>query len=59
MRTILMDQPMTLLDLPTGSTATVAELAARADGTDWPGVVSRAFGLWAAGHFDRAQSHRL
>ncbi|MCA3555639.1 YbcC family protein [Aestuariivirga sp.] len=35
---------------------TVAELAARADGTDWPGVIARAFGLWAAGHFDRGQA---
>jgi uncharacterized protein YbcC (UPF0753/DUF2309 family) len=35
---------------------TVAELAARADGTDWPGVVARAIGLWAAGHFDRGQA---
>lgn len=35
---------------------TVAELAARADGTDWPGVIARAIGLWAAGHFDRGQA---
>lgn len=35
---------------------TIAELAARADGTDWPGVVARALGLWAAGHFDRGQA---
>ena len=35
---------------------TVAELAARSDGTDWPGVITRAIGLWAAGHFDRGQA---
>lgn len=35
---------------------TVAELAARTDGTDWPGVIARAIGLWAAGHFDRGQA---
>ncbi len=35
---------------------TVAELAARATGTDWPGVIARAIGLWAAGHFDRGQA---
>jgi len=35
---------------------TVAELAARATGTDWPGVMARAIGLWAAGHFDRGQA---
>jgi hypothetical protein len=35
---------------------TVAELAARATGTDWPAVIARSFGLWAAGHFDRGQA---
>lgn len=35
---------------------TLAELAAAATGTDWPGVVTRSFGLWAAGHFDRGQA---
>lgn len=35
---------------------TVAELAARADGTDWPGIIARVLGLWAAGHFDRGQA---
>ena len=35
---------------------TVAELAARATGTDWPAVIHRSFGLWAAGHFDRGQA---
>ena len=35
---------------------TVAELAARTDGTDWPGVIARSIGLWAAGYFDRGQA---
>lgn len=32
---------------------TVAELAARATGRDWPEVIARSVGLWAAAHFDR------
>ncbi|MDZ7709723.1 MAG: DUF2309 domain-containing protein [Roseovarius sp.] len=35
---------------------TVADLAATATGTDWPAVIARSFGLWAAGHFDRGQA---
>jgi uncharacterized protein YbcC (UPF0753/DUF2309 family) len=35
---------------------TLAELAAQATGTDWPAVIARAFGLWAAGRFDRGQA---
>lgn len=35
---------------------TVADLAAKITGTDWPAVISRSFGLWAAGHFDRGQA---
>jgi uncharacterized protein YbcC (UPF0753/DUF2309 family) len=35
---------------------TVADLAAEATGTDWSALIARAFGLWAAGHFDRGQS---
>jgi len=35
---------------------TVADLAAQATGTDWPAVIARSFGLWAAGHFDRGQA---
>jgi uncharacterized protein YbcC (UPF0753/DUF2309 family) len=35
---------------------TVAELASAANGTDWPAVIARSFGLWAAGHFDRGQA---
>lgn len=35
---------------------TVADLAARATGTDWPGVMARSIGLWAGGYFDRGQA---
>ncbi len=35
---------------------TVAELAANATGTDWPAIIARSFGLWAAGYFDRGQA---
>ena len=35
---------------------TVAELAAQRTGTDWPAVIARSFGLWAAGYFDRGQA---
>ncbi|WGV18339.1 YbcC family protein [Fuscovulum ytuae] len=35
---------------------TVAELAAEATGVDWPAVITRAIGLWAAGRFDRGQA---
>ena len=35
---------------------TVAHLAAKASGTDWPAVIALSFGLWAAGHFDRGQA---
>lgn len=35
---------------------TVAALAAAATGTDWPTLIARSFGLWAAGHFDRGQA---
>lgn len=35
---------------------TVAALAAERTGTDWPAIIARSFGLWAAGHFDRGQA---
>jgi len=34
----------------------VADLAARATGVDWPSVIGKAVGLWAAGRFDRGQA---
>lgn len=41
---------------PPRALPTVAHLAAAASGTDWPAVIARSFGLWAAGHFDRGQA---
>ncbi|MFC3227746.1 YbcC family protein [Marinibaculum pumilum] len=41
---------------PVQALPTVAELAAGASGTDWPSVIAKSFGLWAAGHFDRGQA---
>ena len=35
---------------------TVADLAAAASGTDWPGIVADRIGAWAAGHFDAGQA---
>lgn len=35
---------------------TVADLAAQATGTDWPSVIEKTVGLWAAGYFDRGQA---
>lgn len=35
---------------------TIAELAAAATGTDWPALIARSVGLWAAGQFDRGQA---
>lgn len=35
---------------------TVAELAAEATGIDYPALIDRCIGLWAAGHFDRGQA---
>ena len=35
---------------------TVADLAAEITGVDWPAIIEKSFGLWAAGHFDRGQA---
>ncbi len=35
---------------------TVADLAADDSGVDWPSIIMRCVGLWAAGHFDRGQA---
>jgi len=35
---------------------TIADLATDHSGIDWPAVIARSFGLWAAGHFDRGQA---
>ncbi|MFY8092245.1 MAG: YbcC family protein [Niveispirillum sp.] len=45
------------LDMPTPEALpTIADLAARATGTDWPAIIARCIGLWAAGYFDRGQA---
>lgn len=38
------------------SLPTVAALASGATGVDWPSVIEKTMGLWAAGHFDRGQA---
>lgn len=35
---------------------TVADLAARATGIDWPSIIEKTFGVWAAGQFDQGQA---
>ncbi|MBS0559900.1 MAG: DUF2309 domain-containing protein [Proteobacteria bacterium] len=35
---------------------TVADLAAAASGTDWPGIIAERLGAWAAGYFDQGQA---
>lgn len=35
---------------------TVADLAAEVTGVDWPSVIEKSIGLWAAGQFDRGQA---
>ncbi len=35
---------------------TVADMAARVDRTDWPGLIAERFGAWAGGYFDQGQA---
>jgi uncharacterized protein YbcC (UPF0753/DUF2309 family) len=35
---------------------TVADLAARISGTDWPAILADRFGVWAGGYFDEGQA---
>ncbi|NBZ86024.1 YbcC family protein [Stagnihabitans tardus] len=35
---------------------TLAHLVERVTGCDWPALIARSLGLWAAGHFDRGQA---
>lgn len=35
---------------------TLADLAAKASGIDWPGIMADRFGHWAAGYFDQGQA---
>ncbi len=39
-----------------GPLPTIADLASTATGTDWPSIIEKSFGLWAAGHFDKGQA---
>nr|WP_245190934.1 DUF2309 domain-containing protein [Jannaschia formosa] len=41
---------------PVAPCPTVADLAAEATGTDWPSIIEKTVGLWAAGQFDRGQA---
>jgi len=43
-------------EAPVEALPTIAELAAEVTGTDWPAVIEKSFGLWAAGHFDQGQA---
>jgi len=47
---------VTQLRAPRQALPTVAELAAKIDGTDWPGLLADRFGAWAASYFDRGQA---
>jgi len=40
----------------TGPLPTIADLAAASTGIDWPSVIEKTVGLWAAGHFDKGQA---
>ncbi|MBX9664900.1 MAG: DUF2309 domain-containing protein [Novosphingobium sp.] len=35
---------------------TVADLAAKATGIDWPGIIAERLGAWAGGYFDKGQA---
>lgn len=53
----LRDKAETLGDGPSPrALPTVADLAAEATGIDWPALIDKCIGLWAAGHFDRGQA---
>ena len=41
---------------PPRALPTVADLAAQATGIDWPALIDKCIGLWAAAHFDRGQA---
>lgn len=38
------------------SPPTIADLAAKVSGVDWPGILADRFGHWAAGYFDQGQA---
>jgi len=39
-----------------GALPTIADLAAKVSGIDWPGLIAERFGAWAAGYFDEGQA---
>jgi len=41
---------------PEEALPTIADLAAGITGTDWPAVIEKSLGLWAAGYFDQGQA---
>ena len=41
---------------PIKAVPTVADLAAKATGIDWPGIIAERFGAWAGGYFDKGQA---
>lgn len=41
---------------PVAAIPTVADLAARVSGVDWPSLVAERFGAWAASYFDEGQA---
>jgi len=41
---------------PIKAVPTVADLAAKASGIDWPGIIAERFGAWAGGYFDQGQA---
>lgn len=41
---------------PARAIPTVADLAAKASGIDWPGIIAERFGAWAGGYFDKGQA---
>ncbi len=43
-------------DAPAPVLPTVADLAAQATGIDWPSIIEKTIGIWAAGQFDLGQA---
>ncbi|GAB5447921.1 YbcC family protein [Gymnodinialimonas sp.] len=41
---------------PPAPQPTIADLAAKVSGIDWPGVIAERFGIWAGGYFDQGQA---
>ena len=41
---------------PIAALPTIADLAAKASGIDWPGIIAERFGAWAAAYFDEGQA---